>query len=160
MHALKIKYSRSATKSTGRTREINALMLGRTLEERSSIMACVDLPCDFEQWAEYKNLFIMLYHLRSIDDLKLFIGSYTRSDTPPSATASCLNSLRGLVVFLTDNFGWNEQKKFMRTIFPFIAKSAALLEERVPVTGLPFLERQESKQDAQLVNYKWPLNWE
>ena len=108
-------------------------------------MACVDLPCDYEQWAEYKNLFIMLSHLRSIDDLKLFIGSYTRSDTPPSVTASCLKALQGLVVFLTDNFCCNEQKKFMKKTFPFIAKSAGLLEARVPISGLPFLEKQESK---------------
>lgn len=108
-------------------------------------MAYVDLPCDTVKWVEYKNLFIMLSHLRSIDDLKLFIGSYTRSDTLPSETARCLSALQGLVVFLAENCCWNEQKKFMRKTLPFIAKSAALLEERVPASGLPFLEKQESK---------------
>ena len=95
---------------------------------------------------EYQNLFIMLNHLRSIEALQLFIGSYTRSDTPPSATARCLKCLRGLAVFLRENFSLDEQKKFMRKTFPFIAKSAAMLEERVPITGMPFLSKQESKR--------------
>ncbi len=107
-------------------------------------MSYVDLPCDGEEWAEQKNVFIMLSHLRSLDALKLFVGSYTRTDSAPSATSRCLSSLRGLVTFLSENCDEKEQDKFMKKTLPFVAKSAAMLEDRVPITGIPFLEKQES----------------
>ena len=111
----------------------------------SIVMAYVGLPCGTEEWAEQKNVFFMLSHLRSLDDLELFMESYTRPDAAPSATSKCLSSLRGLVVFLTENCGTEDQSKFLKKTLPFIAKSAALLEQRVPLSGMPLLEKQESK---------------
>jgi len=109
-------------------------------------MAYVELPCDTEEWSEQKKVFIMLSHLRSLDALKLYLSSYTRPEAAPSATTKCLSSLRGLVVFLTENCNAEEQNSFVTKVLPYIAKNAALLEDRVPISGLPFLEKQESKR--------------
>ena len=113
-------------------------------------MAYVELPCDAEEWPEQKNVFIMLSHLRSLDAMKLYVSSYTRPEAAPSVTTKCLSSLRGLMAFLTDKCSAEEQNVFTTKTLPYIAKNAALLEDRVPISGLPFLEKQESKRGVKL----------
>ena len=52
------------------------------------------------------------------------------------------------MAFLTNFCTGEEQKKFFTTTLPFIARSASLLEERVPSSGIPYLLNQESKATA------------
>ena len=109
-------------------------------------MSYVELPCDFEEeWWEYNRLFILLSHLRSINELNLLISSHTRPDEPPSLISASLTALKGLMVFLSDYCTPDEQKKFITKTLPFIARAAAKLEERAPTSGIPRLEKQESK---------------
>lgn len=108
-------------------------------------MSVVILPCDYEEWWEYKRLFILVSHLRSILDLKLLISSHTREDISPSPISRCLGALKGLLAYLFDYCNQDEQEKFLTKTLPFIARSAALLEERIPLSGIPYLEKQESR---------------
>lgn len=108
-------------------------------------MANVCLPCDYEEWWDYQRIFILLSHLRSVEDLKLLISSHTRPEDGPTPISRCLEALKGLLVFLTEFCTSEEQKKFLMVTLPFIARSAALLEERVPQMGIPSLQKQESE---------------
>lgn len=111
-------------------------------------MSVIDLPCEFEEWWEYKKVFILLSHLRSMRELTLLISSHTRTrdieGEPRSPISNVLGALKGLVAFLVDFYTPEEQQKFVSHTLPFVAKAAALLEERVPLAGIPCLEKQES----------------
>lgn len=116
-------------------------------------MSNVPLPCDYEDdWREYKKLFILLSHLRSINELHLLISSHTREDSPPGPIYNTLKALKGLLAYLTGYCSPEEQESFMKGILGLIARSAAMLEERVPSTGIPFLESQESNHSAEIVS--------
>lgn len=108
-------------------------------------MVSVVLPCDYEEWLDYQKIFILLSHLRSVKDLNLFISSHTRREDVPTPISRCLEALKGLMAFLTDFCTPEEQKKFLTSTLPFIARSASQLEERVPLSGIPFLSEQESE---------------
>lgn len=110
-----------------------------------SNMAYVSLPCEFEEWWDYKKILIMLSHLRSVQDLNLLISSHTRPEDGPSPTSRSLAALKGLVAFLSEFCTPDEQKRFVSSTLPFIARSAVKLEDRVPMSGIPTLEQQESK---------------
>jgi hypothetical protein len=112
-------------------------------------MSVIDLPCEYEEWWDYKKVFILLSHIRSLRDLNLLIASHTRtgdgqsySNPPASRILGCL---KGLVTFLNDYLTPEEQKNFVSCTLPFIAKAAGMLEERVPFSGIPCLQKQESK---------------
>ena len=104
--------------------------------------ACVFLPCEVEDWWEDKKLFLLLSHVRSVDELGQLIAAHGRGDRVMSRR---LSSLAGLRVFLAQHCTQDEQKVFLSTTLPFIAKSASSLDERVPESGIPFLGRQEGK---------------
>ena len=113
-------------------------------------MSVIDLPCDYEEWWDYQKLFILLSHVRSIQELDLLISSHTRADGGPSPTSKVLGDLKGLVIFLREFCTRAEQKNFLGHTLPFIARTAALLEERVPLSGIPSLQQQESKPPREL----------
>lgn len=107
-------------------------------------MSVIDLPCEYEEWWDYQKIYILLSHLRSMRDLNLLISSHTRTgDNSP--TSKCLGALKGLVTFLTEYYTPEEQMKFVSHTLPFVARAAGLLEERVPLSGIPCLQKQESK---------------
>ncbi len=107
-------------------------------------MATVFLPCESEDWWEDKKLFLLLPNLRSVEELGQLIAAHTRA--PAERTLSrLLAKLTGLHAFLKDYCSPEEQKAFCGKTLPFIAKSASCLDERVPVTGVPFLREQEGK---------------
>lgn len=112
-------------------------------------MSVVDLPCECEEWWDYQKLFIMLSHLRSMKDLNLLISCHTRTgdgeEPTDSPSSKCLRALKGLLVFLTEYYTPEEQKRFASQTLPFVARAASLLEERVPLSGIPCLQKQESK---------------
>lgn len=107
-------------------------------------MSVVDLPCEYEEWWDYQKMFILLSHVRSIKDLNLLISSHTRDDLRGSPSANFLTSLKGLVAFFSEYCTLEEQKKYVSETLPFIAKAASLLEERVPLSGIPCLQKQEN----------------
>ncbi len=108
-------------------------------------MSCIDLPCDYDEWFEYKKLFLLLSHLRSLSDLDVFISSHTRADLAPSAISDVLVRLKGLVSYLSCECSPQEQNTFFKLTLPFIAREASFLDQRIPERGLPYLEKQESK---------------
>ena len=120
-------------------------------------MSVVDLPCDYEEWWDYKKVFILLSHLRSMRDLTLLISSHTRTgdeeEPRGSPISKVLGGLKGLVTFLTDFYTPEEQKKFVSCTLPYVAKAAALLEDRVPLAGIPRLEKQESESHGWLYGH-------
>lgn len=109
-------------------------------------MENVALPCYYEEWPEYLKIFLILSRMWSLQDLKLLISSHTRAeDTSQSPTTSkCLRALKGLLAFLEEFCTPEEQKKFVSKTLPSIARAASLLEERVPYSGIPHLQKQES----------------
>ncbi len=108
-------------------------------------MAYVYLPCDSEDWWDYQKMFILLSHLRSMDDLNLLISSHTRPDEEIYPSSKALAALKGFQAFLKDYCTPEQQKKIVTHTLPFIAKAAAMLEDRVPPSGIPCLEKQESE---------------
>lgn len=108
-------------------------------------MARVLLPCEVDEWWEDKRLFLLLFHLRTIKDLDLLISSHTRKEEAQTVFYKRLTALRGLRVFLVNYCTPEEQKTFLTSTLPCIAKAASFLDERVPDTGIPFLYKQECK---------------
>lgn len=112
-------------------------------------MSVVDLPCEYEEWWDYQKVFILLSHLRSVLELNLLISCHTRTgggeEASDSPTSRCLGALKGLLTFLTEYYTPEEQKRFVSHTLPFVARAACLLEERVPLSGIPRLQKQESK---------------
>ena len=108
-------------------------------------MAYVCLPCDSEDWWDYQKMFILLSHLRSVEELNLLISSHTRPDEEIYPSSKALAGLKGFQVFLKQYCTPEQQKKIVTRTLPFIAKAAAMLEERVPPSGIPCLEKQESE---------------
>ena len=109
----------------------------------SNNMARVLLPCDVEEWWEDKRLFLLLSHMRTINDFDLLISSHTRKDQ--TVFAKRLIALQGLRSFLVNQCTAEEQNTFLTSTLPCIAKAASYLDERVPDTGIPFLSKQECK---------------
>lgn len=108
-------------------------------------MPGVRLPCyGGSSWEEYKQLFVLLSNLQTLESFRELISAYTRGE--PSPLSEKLSCLSGLVVFLETFCSEEERKTFFDQTLPFIAKAAILLEERVPDSGVPFLHRQESKR--------------
>ena len=108
-------------------------------------MANVLLPCEVEEWWEDKRLFLLLSHLRTIKDFDLLLSSHASKGKPKTVFAKRLTALQGLRVFLTRYLTAEEQKTFLTSTLPCIAKAASFLDERVPDTGIPFLYKQEGK---------------
>ena len=108
-------------------------------------MAYISLPCDSEDWWDYQKMFILLSHLRSLEDLNLLISSHTRPDEQVYPSSKALSALKGFLAFLKDYCTPEQQKTIVTHTLPCIAKAAAMLEERVPPSGIPRLEKQESE---------------
>ena len=126
--------------------EFYCARLAKKVKVRSVFtMAAVLLPCDVEEWWEDKKLFVLLSSARSLQEFDLLIKSHTRENKPQSVISRRLEALSGLNKFLVDFCSAEEQKTFMSVTLPFIAQSASILDERVPDSGIPFLERQECK---------------
>ena len=106
-------------------------------------MACLFLPCDSEDWWDDKKLFLLLFHLRSLDEFTQFINAHCRSGAKDSGLSKRLRDLQGLRAFLEQYCSPEEQHNVFKRTLPFIAKSASCLDERVPESGIPFLERHE-----------------
>ncbi len=105
-------------------------------------MATVFLPCESEDWWEDKKLFLLLMSLRSVDELGHLIAAHTRAGEQ-RVLSHLLARLGGLHAFLVNFCSPDEQAVFCAKTLPFIAKSASCLDERVPATGIPFLQGQE-----------------
>ena len=88
-------------------------------------------------------MFLLLSHLRSIKDFDLLISSHVRKDQPETVFSKRLSALKGLREFLSKYCTAEEQKTFLTSTLPCIAKAASFLDERVPGTGIPFLYKQE-----------------
>jgi len=108
-------------------------------------MACVLLPCDVEQWWEDKRLFLLLSHLRTVSDLETLITSHTRKDSERTTLSYRLKELKGFLVFLKNFCEEEEREQCIKVTLPFIAKSAAKLEELVPESGIPFIVQNEGE---------------
>ena len=108
-------------------------------------MANVLLPCEVEEWWEDKRLYLLLSHLRTIKDFDLLLSSHASKGKPKTVFSKRLTALQGLRVFLTRYLTAEEQKTFLTSTLPCIAKAASFLDERVPDTGIPFLYKQEGK---------------
>ena len=103
------------------------------------------LPChDSSSWEEYKQLFVLLSRLQTLETFRELISAHTRGDSSPLGEK--LGHLSGLVVFLENFCSEEERETFFGKTLPFIAKAAIFLEDRVPDSGVPFLQRQESKR--------------
>lgn len=105
----------------------------------------VYLPCDSEDWSDFQRMFILLSHLRSMEDLTLLISSHTRPDEEIYPSSRALGALKGFLAFLKDYCTPEQKSKVVTHTLPFIAKSAGMLEERVPPCGIPCLSKQESE---------------
>lgn len=124
-------------------------------------MATVFLPCESEDWPEDKKLFLILASLRSADDLGRLIAAHTRSGASAgahaageSALARRLRALAGLHAFLVTHYGAEERRAFFSRTLPLVARSASLLDERVPSSGLPFLKRQEGERNTRGLSWQ------
>lgn len=114
-------------------------------------MATVFLPCESEEWPEDKKLFLLLASLRSADDFGGLIAAHTRGPAGHSAgegpvLSRRLRPLAGLHAFLVTHYSPEERQVFFSRTLPLVARSASLLDERVPACGLPFLRQQEGEQ--------------
>ena len=103
----------------------------------------VYLPCDSEAWWEDKKLFLLLSHLRSVEEFGALISAHTRQGGERTILSHRLKDLAGLRVFLADHCSPEEKTRFLRSTLPFVAKTASCLDERVPESGIPFLAQQE-----------------
>ena len=109
-------------------------------------MSIVDLPCEYGEWRDYQNVFILLSQARTLRELKLLAASQTRDEEALASPFSrCLEALKGLFAFLTEFYTPDEQKAFVTRTLPFVAMAASLLEERIPTSGISRLQKQESK---------------
>ena len=116
-------------------------------------MACLVLPCDCEEWWEDKKFFLLLMHLHSLDEFSRLIKAHSRrAEGEDWGFSRRLRDLEGLRAFLVTYCSPEEQQTFFNQTLPFIAKSASCLDERVPETGIPFLERHEGTARLATVN--------
>ena len=121
-------------------------------------MACLLLPCDCEEWWEDKKLFLLLMHLHSLDEFLQLIKAHSRrAGGEDWGFSRRLRDLEGLRAFLVDYCSPEEQQTFFNRTLPFIAKSASCLDERVPETGIPFLERHEGMASFRNSNPKYTV---
>ena len=106
-------------------------------------MARVLLPCDVQAWSEHKKLFLLLSYVRSVEELNRLSATHTRQLTPENVVGQRLKELAGLAEFLASYCSADERKIFLGKTLPFIAKSAASLEDRIPACGISYLETQD-----------------
>lgn len=89
-------------------------------------------------------MFLLLMNLRSVEELGQLIATHTRA-ADERLLSQLLAKLSGLHAFLVEFCSPEEQTAFCAKTLPFIAKSASCLDERVPATGIPFLQGQEGR---------------
>ena len=97
---------------------------------------------DSEGWEETQQFCRLFLSVESLNTFGELIASNTRED---SVFRAKFERLSGLAVFLERYCSDEERHAFFGSTLKFIASSASSLRERLPKTGIPRLQAQESE---------------